>query len=80
MRTYLSWARAFVIHYGKSPEDLGHKEIRDYLHYLLKEKKASQSAVNQAYSALKLLYQTTLGREWDPIQIADARGVVLARG
>jgi site-specific recombinase XerD len=69
METYLGWARAFVVHYGKSPEQMGHNEIRDYLHYLLKEKKACQSAVNQAYSALKLLYETTLRREWDPLKI-----------
>lgn len=69
IQSYLGWARAFVVHYGKSPEHLGQNEIRDYLHYLLKERKASQSAVNQAYSALKLLYQTTLRREWDPFKI-----------
>jgi integrase/recombinase XerD len=69
MQSYLGWAGKFALHFGKSPEDLGHDEIREYLHYLLKDKKASQSGVNQAYSALKFLYETTLGRQWDPFKI-----------
>jgi len=73
MQAYLGWARAFVVHYGRSPEHMGHNEIRDYLHYLLKDKKASQSSVNQAYSALKLLYQITLRREWDPLKIPRSK-------
>ena len=69
METYLGCVRSFAAYYGKSPEEMGYDEIRNYLYYLLKDKKASQSAVNQAYSALKFLYQTTLRREWDPLKI-----------
>jgi integrase/recombinase XerD len=67
--TYLGCVRKFALYYGKSPNQMGRSEIRDYLHYLLKEKKASQSAVNQTYSALKFLYQTTLRRQWDSFKI-----------
>jgi integrase/recombinase XerD len=67
--TYLGWVSKFALYYGKSPEHLGHDEVRQYLYYLLKDKKASQSGVNQAYSALKFLYETTLGRQWDPFKI-----------
>jgi integrase/recombinase XerD len=69
METYLGCVRGFATHYGKPPDEMGYNEIRDYLYYLLKDKKASQSAVNQAYSALKFLYQTTLRREWDTFKI-----------
>lgn len=69
VETYLGCVRSFAGYYGKSPEGMGRNEIRDYLYYLLKEKKASQSAVNQAYSALKFLYHTTLRREWDSLKI-----------
>jgi integrase/recombinase XerD len=69
METYLGCVRGFAAYYGKSPEAMDRNEIRDYLYYLLKEKKASQSAINQAYSALKFLYQTTLRREWDSLKI-----------
>lgn len=69
METYLGCVRGFAAYYGKSPEAMDHDEVRNYLYYMLKEKKASQSAINQAYSALKFLYQTTLRREWDSLKI-----------
>jgi site-specific recombinase XerD len=64
IQTYLSWMKKYTLHYGRSPKDLGDEEIRNYLHFLLKEKKAAQASITQAYSALKFFYQTTLGRSW----------------
>jgi hypothetical protein len=48
---------------------MGEEEIRGYLHYLITEKKASQSSINQAYSAMKFFYVVTLGRAWNGIKI-----------
>jgi site-specific recombinase XerD len=48
---------------------LGDQEIREYLHYLIKGKEVSQSAVNQTYSALKFFYETTLKRDWNGFRI-----------
>ena len=67
--TYLACMRNFVRFFGTSPEKLGEKEIRAYLHYLTKEKGASQSTVSQTYSALKFFYATTLKRDWGPYKI-----------
>ena len=53
---YLTWVRGFALHFHRSPEEMGDPEIREYLHYLIQEKKASQSGVSQAYSALKFFY------------------------
>lgn len=66
---YLACMRSFVLYFGKSPDTMGEDEIRQYLHYLMKEKRASQSAINQTYSALKFFYQTTLQREWNNLKI-----------
>jgi len=66
---YLTWMRSFAVHFHRSPEELGEQEIRDYLHYLIQEKKASQSGVSQAYSALKFFYETTLKRDWNGFRI-----------
>jgi integrase/recombinase XerD len=66
---YLTWMRSFALHFHRSPEELGEQEIRDYLHYLIQEKKASQSGVSQAYSALKFFYETTLKRDWNGFRI-----------
>lgn len=73
IQAYLGCVEKFVVYYGKSPEELGHNEIRDYLYFLLKEKKASQSAISQTYSALKFLYQRSLGRQWDSLKIPRGR-------
>jgi len=50
---YLAWVRSFALHFHRSPDELGDQEIREYLHHLIQEKKASQSGISQAYSALK---------------------------
>ncbi|MBW1667384.1 MAG: site-specific integrase [Deltaproteobacteria bacterium] len=66
---YLDWMVRFVRHYGRLPVEMGEEEIRNYLYYLMKEKKVSQSSINQAYSAMKFFYETTMRREWNGIKI-----------
>jgi integrase/recombinase XerD len=75
IKTYLSCVKNFARHYGKSPEQMDDNTIRDFLHYLLKEKNASQAAINQHYSALKFFYQTTLGRDWEALKIPRSRRI-----
>lgn len=70
---YLTCMVNFVRHYGRSPVDLGEEEIRSYLHYLLQEKNASQSIINQAYSAMKFFYTVTLGRPWNGLRIPRSK-------
>jgi site-specific recombinase XerD len=66
---YLASVKSFALHFHRSPAELGDQEIREYLHYLIQEKKASQSAISQAYSALKFFYETTLKRDWNGFRI-----------
>ena len=66
---YLTWMKSFALHFHRSPDELGDQEIREYLHYLIQEKKASQSGISQAYSALKFFYETTLKRDWNGFRI-----------
>ena len=70
---YLRGVRPFVRHYQRCPTELGTEEIRTYLHYLITECGLSQSYVNQAYSALKFFYVTTLGRSWDVRRIPRSK-------
>lgn len=44
---------------------MGEAEIKEYLHYLISERKVGNSYVSSAYSALKFFYVNTLHREWD---------------
>jgi integrase/recombinase XerD len=66
---YLACMVHFVRHYGRSPVEMGEEEIRNYLYFLIKEKEVSQSSINQAYSAMKFFYETTMGREWNGVKI-----------
>jgi len=70
---YLTWVKSFALHFHRSPEEMGEEEIREYLHYLIQEKKVSQSGVSQAYSALKFFYETTLKRDWKGYRIPRAQ-------
>jgi len=84
IETYLSWMMKYTIHYGKSPDELGEEDIRNYLYFLLKEKNASQASLNQAYSALKFFYETTLQKKWNGSKIPRSKApkrlpVVLAK-
>ncbi len=70
---YLASVKSFALHFHRSPAELADQEIREYLHYLIQEKKASQSVISQAYSALKFLYETTLKRDWNGFRIPRAK-------
>ncbi len=63
-RNYIAHAAAFAQFYGKSPEVLDPEAVREYLLYLLNERKLSPDGVNQQVSALKFLYLTTLEMPW----------------
>jgi site-specific recombinase XerD len=61
---YLGNMRRYLDHFGKPPTELGHEEIKEYLHYLITVRKVSRSCVSIAYSALKFFYETTLQQKW----------------
>jgi integrase/recombinase XerD len=68
-KTYISHVKAYAKHFGQSPDKLGVIEIKQYLHFLIMERKLSKSYINTAYSALKFFYTVTLDREWEMKQI-----------
>lgn len=63
-QSYLANLRTFANHYKKQPDLLNEQHIREYLLYLIRERKSSYSTVNQHYSALKFYYHNTIRREW----------------
>jgi len=67
-KTIEDYTRQLVLytkHFGRSPAELDEAAIRQYLHYLLVEKKLSWSSVNVSYSALRFFYEKTLNRPWN---------------
>ena len=71
--TYTCLLGGLARYYNASPKDLSIEQVKDYLHYCVKEKNASISFVNQIIGALKILYQDVLGRSKEDITIRRPR-------
>ncbi len=61
IETYVGRVACFAKYFGRSPELLGPDEVRQFQIHMLQQR-ASWSRFNQAVSALRFLYGTTLGR------------------
>jgi integrase/recombinase XerD len=59
---YVNCVARFAQHFGKSPTQLGEKELRTYLLYLLHERKVAWGTYTQALAALRFLYRWVLER------------------
>ena len=73
-RLYVHYAKHFARHFMRSPAEMGEKEIRAYLLYLLDERKLSHVTYRQCHAALKFLYSVTLRRSFEVESIARPRG------
>ena len=82
--SYLYHAQKFAEHFTRSLAELGADEVRQYLLYLVEERKVSRQSVRQARSALRFLYSVTLRRsvevEWVPVPRREKRLPVVLSG
>lgn len=62
-KIYLREVSNYAKYFGKSPEELGEKELRQYLLYLLNDRKLAKGTYRFYYQGLKFLYKHTLKRE-----------------
>jgi integron integrase len=61
-QTYEQWIkRFFIFHQMKSPREMGHEFVQEYLEYLAVDREISASTQNQALNALVFLYKNILG-------------------
>ena len=60
---YVQAVAVFAKHFKTSPEKLTGQHVRQYLLFLIQERKVSVSLYNIARCALRFLYQITLGRD-----------------
>jgi len=73
-RIYLHYAKYFTKHFKRSPREMGEREVRTFLLYLLDERKLSHNTYRQCYAALKFLYEVTLRRSFEVDSIPRHRG------
>ncbi len=71
-RTYVAHVAAFALHFGRSPDELGPAQVREWQLELV-ARGLSWSTLNLAVCALRFLYGTTLGRSWHIQHIPYAR-------
>lgn len=62
VKLYVDCAARFARHFGRSPEHLGSEEVRQYLLYLIHERKVAWGTYKQALAALRFLYRWVLNR------------------
>jgi site-specific recombinase XerD len=72
-KQYVAHVAAFARYFDRSPEELDQEAVRQYLLYLINERKVSAEAVNQQSSALKFLYLTTLEMPWSDADFPRCR-------
>jgi len=72
-KNYIAHVAAFARFFGQSPEALDQEAVREYLLYLINERKMSPDGVNQQSSALKFLYLTTLEMPWRDVDFPRVR-------
>jgi integrase/recombinase XerD len=63
IEVYVHCIAHFAKYFGKSPESLNTEHIRQYQVYLVEEKKASWTLLNQTVCALRFLHRHTLKKE-----------------
>ena len=73
IRSYIDHISQFAKHHKCCPSQLDLESVRLYLIYLVIEKKYTQSSVNGAYSALKILFEKILDKGWDANKIPRSR-------
>jgi len=60
-QSYVDWARRYILFHNKShPNDMGEKEVQEFLINLALEKNVASSTQNQALSAILFLYRYVL--------------------
>jgi site-specific recombinase XerD len=57
-------ARDLETHFNKPPDQLNDDDVKAFLHSIVTDRKLSQSSLKIHYSALRFLYETTLGKGW----------------
>lgn len=63
IEAYVTAVAQLAGYYRRSPEKLTPSEVRQYIHYLVTDRKLAYSSCNQKLAGLKFFYRRVLGRE-----------------
>jgi site-specific recombinase XerD len=71
--TYVRYVAAFARYFHTAPDQLGPEHIRTYQLHLIQEKQRAWSSYGQIRSALRFLYEVTLGQAWVVERLVDPK-------
>jgi site-specific recombinase XerD len=73
IKAYLRAVEQLAQFYRRSPEQLSDEQIRDFIHYLITERKLSWSSCNQRLAGINFLFRHVLAREGFHLKIPHKR-------
>jgi site-specific recombinase XerD len=62
---YVTAVAQLAAHYGRSPVNISLEEVRDYIHWLIVERKLASSSCNQKLNGIRFFYAKVLQRPLD---------------
>ena len=65
IKTYLRCVTDYLKHYNYEIDPESSMTIKDFLYFLINERKVSRAYLHQIYGALKLFYTYTLHQDWE---------------
>ena len=73
IKAYVTAVSQLAQHFGRSPEQIAVEEDRDYLHYLIKERRVAFSTCNQKMCGILFFYREVLGRKEIALRVPAKR-------
>jgi site-specific recombinase XerD len=73
IEAYVSAVAELAAYFRRSPDTLAVEEVRDYIHYLVAQRKLAYSSCNQKLAALKFFYRHVLGRQEFDLRVPAKR-------
>jgi integrase/recombinase XerD len=70
---YVKAVAELAQHFGRSPDAISVEEVRDFLHYLITQKKVAFSTCNQKLCAIKFFYHYVLGQKDFSLRVPSKR-------
>lgn len=62
VEAYVTAVAQLAQHYGRSPDAISTEEVRDFLHYLITERKVAFSTCNQKLAGIRFFYRQVLAQ------------------
>lgn len=73
VEAYVTAVAQLAQHYRRSPDAIAIEEVRDFLHYLITQRKVAFSTCNQKLAGIRFFYRQVLGQEGFSLRVPAKR-------